>query len=158
MLFYRNTGGLSVKANSFYLQSHCMLSFNPCELKWISRNLMIMPGLWPTFAPAHVISEDQPHSVSLAPPNFDLCKSVPLFFFSWQLKPLTVCSRLRLCVSIRCVTRILDSFGTEPDFNHGVWAKEHKLFSPYGALNMTLLQFYTMFRKSTLPVSTCLQS
>lgn len=45
----------------------------------------------------------------------------------------------------KCVTRILDSFGTESDFNHGGWAKKHNLASPYGALNMTQMQFYTMF-------------
>lgn len=101
MLFYRNTGGLSVKANSFYLQSHCMLSFDPCELKWISRNFMIMPGLWPTFTPAHVIPEDQPHSVNLAPPNFDLCKSVPLFFFFFMATEASnsVFKAVTLCVN-----------------------------------------------------------
>lgn len=53
-----------------------------------------------------------------------------------------------VCSSFRCKIRILDSFGTEPDFNHVYWAKDHNLPSPYGALNLVPLQFYTMFRMS----------
>ncbi|XP_056895505.1 alpha-1,6-mannosylglycoprotein 6-beta-N-acetylglucosaminyltransferase A-like isoform X2 [Takifugu flavidus] len=45
----------------------------------------------------------------------------------------------------QCKIRILDSFGTEPDFNHVSWAKGHNLSSPYGGLNLIPLQFYTMF-------------
>uniref|UniRef100_A0A3Q3W5T0 alpha-1,6-mannosyl-glycoprotein 6-beta-N-acetylglucosaminyltransferase n=1 Tax=Mola mola TaxID=94237 RepID=A0A3Q3W5T0_MOLML len=45
----------------------------------------------------------------------------------------------------KCAIRVLDSFGTEPDFNHAVWAKRHNLHSPYGSLNLIPTQFYTMF-------------
>ncbi|XP_033965448.2 alpha-1,6-mannosylglycoprotein 6-beta-N-acetylglucosaminyltransferase A-like [Pseudochaenichthys georgianus] len=45
----------------------------------------------------------------------------------------------------RCIIRVLDTFGTEPDFNHISWANKHKLESPFGGLNMIPLQFYTMF-------------
>ncbi|KAL3056647.1 hypothetical protein OYC64_019179 [Pagothenia borchgrevinki] len=45
----------------------------------------------------------------------------------------------------RCIIRVLDTFGTEPDFNHISWANKHKLASPFGRLNMIPLQFYTMF-------------
>ncbi|XP_013880322.1 alpha-1,6-mannosylglycoprotein 6-beta-N-acetylglucosaminyltransferase A [Austrofundulus limnaeus] len=45
----------------------------------------------------------------------------------------------------KCVIRVLDSFGTEPDFNHELWAKNHNLRSPFGGLNLSPLQFYTMF-------------
>lgn len=55
---------------------------------------------------------------------------------------------LLLYPSLRCKIRILDSFGTEPDFNHVSWAKDHNLSSPYGSLNLIPLQFYTMFRMS----------
>ncbi|XP_047193426.1 alpha-1,6-mannosylglycoprotein 6-beta-N-acetylglucosaminyltransferase A isoform X2 [Scophthalmus maximus] len=45
----------------------------------------------------------------------------------------------------KCVIRVLDSFGTEPDFNHAVWARENNLMSPFGRLNLIPAQFYTMF-------------
>lgn len=55
-----------------------------------------------------------------------------------------------LYLSIRCMIRVLDSFGTEPDFNHAAWAKEHNLKSPFGGLNLIPAQFYTMFRMCLL--------
>ncbi|XP_039673109.1 alpha-1,6-mannosylglycoprotein 6-beta-N-acetylglucosaminyltransferase A-like [Perca fluviatilis] len=48
-------------------------------------------------------------------------------------------------IKYRCRIRVLDTFGTEPDFNHVDWAKEHNLQSPYGSLNLIPMQFYTMF-------------
>ncbi|CAJ1078832.1 alpha-1%2C6-mannosylglycoprotein 6-beta-N-acetylglucosaminyltransferase A-like [Xyrichtys novacula] len=45
----------------------------------------------------------------------------------------------------QCLVRVLDSFGTEPDFNHAVWAQKQDLKSPFGGLNLIPLQFYTMF-------------
>lgn len=48
--------------------------------------------------------------------------------------------------SFRCKIRILDSFGTEPDFNHISWATKHNLSGPYGRLDLIPMQFYTMFR------------
>ncbi|XP_054471699.1 alpha-1,6-mannosylglycoprotein 6-beta-N-acetylglucosaminyltransferase A-like [Anoplopoma fimbria] len=48
-------------------------------------------------------------------------------------------------IKYRCKFRILDTFGTEPDFNHVAWAKKHNFMSPFGSLNMIPTQFYTMF-------------
>ncbi|XP_054603030.1 alpha-1,6-mannosylglycoprotein 6-beta-N-acetylglucosaminyltransferase A isoform X2 [Nothobranchius furzeri] len=45
----------------------------------------------------------------------------------------------------RCIIRVLDSFGTEPDFNHAVWASNHDLKCPFGGLSLIPMQFYTMF-------------
>uniref|UniRef100_A0A3Q3JG50 alpha-1,6-mannosyl-glycoprotein 6-beta-N-acetylglucosaminyltransferase n=1 Tax=Monopterus albus TaxID=43700 RepID=A0A3Q3JG50_MONAL len=45
----------------------------------------------------------------------------------------------------KCIIRVLDSFGTEPDFNHIAWAEKHNLKSPFGGLHLVPLQFYTMF-------------
>uniref|UniRef100_A0A8C4F764 alpha-1,6-mannosyl-glycoprotein 6-beta-N-acetylglucosaminyltransferase n=1 Tax=Dicentrarchus labrax TaxID=13489 RepID=A0A8C4F764_DICLA len=50
-----------------------------------------------------------------------------------------------LCLSIRCIIRVLDTFGTEPDFNHPTWAQKHNLMSSFGRLNLIPMQFYTMF-------------
>lgn len=55
-----------------------------------------------------------------------------------------------VCVSGRCIIRVLDSFGTEPDFNHADWAKKYNLKSPFGGLSLTPMQFYTMFRMCLL--------
>ena len=57
------------------------------------------------------------------------------------------------CVSIRCMIRVLDSFGTEPDFNHPAWAQQHNLTSYFGGLNLTPMQFNTMFRMFSVPCS-----
>ncbi|XP_040057279.2 alpha-1,6-mannosylglycoprotein 6-beta-N-acetylglucosaminyltransferase A-like [Gasterosteus aculeatus] len=48
-------------------------------------------------------------------------------------------------VNYRCKLRILDTFGTEPDFNHVTWAQKHNLNGPFGGLNLIPMQFYTMF-------------
>ncbi|XP_059199284.1 alpha-1,6-mannosylglycoprotein 6-beta-N-acetylglucosaminyltransferase A-like [Centropristis striata] len=48
-------------------------------------------------------------------------------------------------IKYRCMIRVVDTFGTEPDFNHLAWANKHKLTGPFGRLNMIPLQFYTMF-------------
>uniref|UniRef100_A0A147AI28 alpha-1,6-mannosyl-glycoprotein 6-beta-N-acetylglucosaminyltransferase n=1 Tax=Fundulus heteroclitus TaxID=8078 RepID=A0A147AI28_FUNHE len=48
-------------------------------------------------------------------------------------------------IKYKCRIRVLDSFGTEPDFNHAAWAKKHNLKSPFGGLDLFPMQFYTMF-------------
>ncbi|XP_042350899.1 alpha-1,6-mannosylglycoprotein 6-beta-N-acetylglucosaminyltransferase A-like [Plectropomus leopardus] len=48
-------------------------------------------------------------------------------------------------IKYRCKIRVLDTFGTEPDFNHIGWAKKHNLSSPFGSLHLIPMQFYTMF-------------
>ncbi|XP_029385713.1 alpha-1,6-mannosylglycoprotein 6-beta-N-acetylglucosaminyltransferase A-like isoform X2 [Echeneis naucrates] len=48
-------------------------------------------------------------------------------------------------IKYRCIFRVLDSFGTEPDFNHAVWVQKHNLQGPFGGLNLIPAQFYTMF-------------
>ncbi|KAM4608651.1 alpha-1,6-mannosylglycoprotein 6-beta-N-acetylglucosaminyltransferase A-like [Polymixia lowei] len=45
----------------------------------------------------------------------------------------------------QCKVRVLDSFGTEPDFNHEAWAKSHSQTTFWGGLNLIPMQFYTMF-------------
>ncbi|XP_076602989.1 alpha-1,6-mannosylglycoprotein 6-beta-N-acetylglucosaminyltransferase A-like isoform X1 [Chaetodon auriga] len=45
----------------------------------------------------------------------------------------------------KCMMRVLDSFGTEPDFNHPDWVRKHNLKSPFGGLGLILMQFNTMF-------------
>nr|XP_043907467.1 alpha-1,6-mannosylglycoprotein 6-beta-N-acetylglucosaminyltransferase A-like isoform X2 [Solea senegalensis] len=45
----------------------------------------------------------------------------------------------------KCRIRVLDSFGTEPDFNHAVWGRTHNRKSPYGGLHLIPAQFNTMF-------------
>ncbi|XP_058479414.1 alpha-1,6-mannosylglycoprotein 6-beta-N-acetylglucosaminyltransferase A-like isoform X2 [Solea solea] len=45
----------------------------------------------------------------------------------------------------KCRIRVLDSFGTEPDFNHADWGKTHNRKSPYGGLHLIPAQFNTMF-------------
>ncbi|XP_049905860.1 alpha-1,6-mannosylglycoprotein 6-beta-N-acetylglucosaminyltransferase A-like [Epinephelus moara] len=45
----------------------------------------------------------------------------------------------------RCKFRVLDTFGTEPDFNHAAWAQKNNLKSPFGGLHLIPMQFYTMF-------------
>ncbi|KAM6979069.1 alpha-1,6-mannosylglycoprotein 6-beta-N-acetylglucosaminyltransferase A-like isoform 1-T2 [Tautogolabrus adspersus] len=45
----------------------------------------------------------------------------------------------------KCMFRVLDSFGTEPDFNHAAWAQKQHLESPFGSLSLIPMQFYTMF-------------
>ncbi|XP_034430201.1 alpha-1,6-mannosylglycoprotein 6-beta-N-acetylglucosaminyltransferase A-like [Hippoglossus hippoglossus] len=48
-------------------------------------------------------------------------------------------------IKYKCMMRLLDSFGTEPDFNHAVWAQKQKLKNPYGGFSLTPAQFYTLF-------------
>ncbi|XP_071328726.1 alpha-1,6-mannosylglycoprotein 6-beta-N-acetylglucosaminyltransferase A-like [Trachinotus anak] len=49
-------------------------------------------------------------------------------------------------IKYKCIIRVLDSFGTEPDFNHAVWVQTHNLTSgPFSGLNLIPAQFYTMF-------------
>ncbi|XP_035532727.1 alpha-1,6-mannosylglycoprotein 6-beta-N-acetylglucosaminyltransferase A-like [Morone saxatilis] len=48
-------------------------------------------------------------------------------------------------IKYKCIIRVLDTFGTEPDFNHPTWAEKHNLISSFGRLNLIPMQFYTMF-------------
>ncbi|XP_068602656.1 alpha-1,6-mannosylglycoprotein 6-beta-N-acetylglucosaminyltransferase A-like [Brachionichthys hirsutus] len=82
--------------------------------------------------------------------NTDGCPSLPSVELSLiytdiiglrLIKPLLGTSWIRY----QCMMRVLDCFGTEPDFNHAAWARKHNLRSPYGSLNMIPMQFYTMF-------------
>jgi len=43
--------------------------------------------------------------------------------------------------------RVLDSFGTEPEFNHAHYAQSKGHKTPWGKWNLNPQQFYTMFRK-----------
>ncbi|KAL6101237.1 uncharacterized protein ACO6RY_08203 [Pungitius sinensis] len=48
-------------------------------------------------------------------------------------------------IKYRCKLRVLDTFGTEPDFNHITWVQKHNLHGPFGGLHLIPMQFYTMF-------------
>lgn len=48
----------------------------------------------------------------------------------------------------RCMLRVLDSFGTEPEFNHAHYAQSKGHKTPWGKWNLNPQQFNTMFRKS----------
>lgn len=43
--------------------------------------------------------------------------------------------------------RVLDSFGTEPEFNHASYAQSKGHKTPWGKWNLNPQQFYTMFRE-----------
>lgn len=45
--------------------------------------------------------------------------------------------------------RVLDSFGTEPEFNHAHYAQSKGHKTPWGKWNLNPQQFNTMFRKSS---------
>lgn len=59
---------------------------------------------------------------------------------------LCTCSK-SLFFSFRCMLRVLDSFGTEPEFNHAHYAQSKGHKTPWGKWNLNPQQFYTMFRK-----------
>ncbi|XP_064598112.1 alpha-1,6-mannosylglycoprotein 6-beta-N-acetylglucosaminyltransferase A-like [Liolophura sinensis] len=44
-----------------------------------------------------------------------------------------------------CLLRVVDSFGTEPAFNHKNYAKTHKILSVWGGQDLKPQQFFTMF-------------
>ncbi|CAH1789934.1 unnamed protein product [Owenia fusiformis] len=44
-----------------------------------------------------------------------------------------------------CLLRIVDSFGTEPAFNHMPYASNHKMRTTWGMQNLNPKQFFTMF-------------
>ncbi|XP_075037066.1 alpha-1,6-mannosylglycoprotein 6-beta-N-acetylglucosaminyltransferase A isoform X2 [Mixophyes fleayi] len=48
-------------------------------------------------------------------------------------------------VHYQCMLRVLDSFGTEPEFNHGHYAQSKGHKTPWGKWNLNPQQFYTMF-------------
>lgn len=50
-----------------------------------------------------------------------------------------------LLFSFRCMLRVLDSFGTEPEFNHANYAQSKGHKTPWGKWNLNPQQFYTMF-------------
>uniref|UniRef100_S4RE96 alpha-1,6-mannosyl-glycoprotein 6-beta-N-acetylglucosaminyltransferase n=1 Tax=Petromyzon marinus TaxID=7757 RepID=S4RE96_PETMA len=45
----------------------------------------------------------------------------------------------------RCMLRVLDSFGTEPEFNHAQYAQSRGHKTPWGKWSLVPRQFYTMF-------------
>lgn len=47
-----------------------------------------------------------------------------------------------------CLLRIVDSFGTEPAYNHRTWAKTHKILTTWGGQDLQPQQFFTMFPHS----------
>ncbi|XP_066264116.1 alpha-1,6-mannosylglycoprotein 6-beta-N-acetylglucosaminyltransferase A-like isoform X1 [Branchiostoma lanceolatum] len=47
-----------------------------------------------------------------------------------------------------CYFRVVDSFGTEPEFNFRPYAKQRSRKSPWGGWNFNPLQFFTMFPHS----------
>ncbi|KAL5005564.1 hypothetical protein ScPMuIL_016722 [Solemya velum] len=47
-----------------------------------------------------------------------------------------------------CLLRILDSFGTEPAYNHRAYAKSHKILTSWGGQELVPQQFFTMFPHS----------
>ena len=57
-------------------------------------------------------------------------------------------SGLGTSIVYRCKTRIVDSFGTEAEFNYKKFSKTNiKYESLWGNLELNLKQFMTMFRK-----------
>ncbi|XP_013421289.1 alpha-1,6-mannosylglycoprotein 6-beta-N-acetylglucosaminyltransferase A isoform X1 [Lingula anatina] len=44
-----------------------------------------------------------------------------------------------------CLLRVIDSFGTEPSFNHDQYAKAHKMMTTWGRQNLIPQQFFNMF-------------
>lgn len=49
--------------------------------------------------------------------------------------------------SFSCLFRIVDSFGTEPAYNHRSFAKQNKILTSWGGQDLQPRQFFTMFRK-----------
>ncbi|XP_076443774.1 alpha-1,6-mannosylglycoprotein 6-beta-N-acetylglucosaminyltransferase A-like [Babylonia areolata] len=47
-----------------------------------------------------------------------------------------------------CLFRIVDSFGTEPAFNHRAFAKQNKILTAWGGQDLNPRQFFTMFPHS----------
>ncbi|XP_059172981.1 alpha-1,6-mannosylglycoprotein 6-beta-N-acetylglucosaminyltransferase A-like [Physella acuta] len=47
-----------------------------------------------------------------------------------------------------CLFRVVDSFGTEPAFNHLTFAKQNKILSSWGGQDLIPQQFFTMFPHS----------
>ncbi|KAK3083190.1 hypothetical protein FSP39_016376 [Pinctada imbricata] len=47
-----------------------------------------------------------------------------------------------------CLLRIVDSFGTEPAYNHRPYARAHKILTSWGGNDLLPQQFYTMFPHS----------
>ena len=50
---------------------------------------------------------------------------------------------------VRCRLRILDSFGTEPEFNYAEYKEGEKLKVGWGKADVLVRQMMTMFRKYT---------
>ncbi|KAJ8320974.1 hypothetical protein KUTeg_002561 [Tegillarca granosa] len=56
--------------------------------------------------------------------------------------------KFRLFLSIQCLVRVLDSFGTEPEFNSAMYSNVRKLVSPWTGLDLDTQQFFTFFPHS----------
>lgn len=71
-----------------------------------------------------------------------------LVYFNYFLKLVLIISEILLTISLhRCMLRVLDSFGTEPEFNHAHYAQSKGHKTPWGKWNLNPQQFNTMFRK-----------
>uniref|UniRef100_A0AAY4CIJ1 alpha-1,6-mannosyl-glycoprotein 6-beta-N-acetylglucosaminyltransferase n=1 Tax=Denticeps clupeoides TaxID=299321 RepID=A0AAY4CIJ1_9TELE len=55
-------------------------------------------------------------------------------------------------VHYQCMLRVLDSFGTEPEFNHAHYAQSKGHKTPWGKWNLNPQQFNTMFGKLDNPL------
>ena len=57
------------------------------------------------------------------------------------------------CVSLlRCHIRVIDTFGTEPAYNHEEYATLHGYRTNWGYWNLNARQYMTMFRKRPSPL------
>lgn len=54
---------------------------------------------------------------------------------------------LRQCLLRRCRVRVIDTFGTEPAYNHEEYATLRGYRTNWGYWNLQPAQFMTMFRK-----------
>ena len=55
---------------------------------------------------------------------------------------------------VRCRLRILDSFGTDPEFNYAEYKEGESLKTGWGKADVHVRQMMTMFRKYTKYTST----
>ena len=60
------------------------------------------------------------------------------------------CAQMCCAVIYRCHIRVIDTFGTEPAYNHEEYATLHGYRTNWGYWNLNPRQYMTMFRKSEL--------
>lgn len=73
------------------------------------------------------------------------CTAVSFMYLACSL--LLFANTQALIICFRCMLRVLDSFGTEPEFNHAHYAQSKGHKTPWGKWNLNPQQFNTMFRK-----------